>query len=54
VRSHKTGELVTAPHLFLGPARYVEHTGDRSIAITRRLKVPMPADFFAGATVVAS
>jgi len=54
IRSHKADEFGTAPYLFLGTATYVEHAGDRPIAITWRLEVPMPADFFAGATVVAS
>jgi hypothetical protein len=54
VRSHKADELGTAPYLFLGPAKYVQHTGDRPIAITWRLGVPMPTDFFTSATVVAN
>jgi hypothetical protein len=35
-----------APYLFLGPARYVDHTGDRPIAITWRLDDAMPTDVF--------
>lgn len=54
VRAHRSGDLGTAPYLFLGPATYVEHSGDRPIAITWRLNVPMPTDFFTSATVVAS
>lgn len=53
VRPHKSDDLGTASYLFLGPAKYVEHSGDRPIAITWRLAVPMPADFFTGATVIA-
>lgn len=42
-----------APYLFLGEARYVEHRGERPIAITWQLHTPMPADHFAVASVVA-
>jgi superfamily II DNA or RNA helicase/HKD family nuclease len=42
-----------APYLFLGEAAYVEHRGDRPIAITWRLRTPMPAADFAIASVVA-
>jgi len=43
-----------APYLFLGQATYVKHEGERPIAITWKLKRPMPIDFFAAAKVVAS
>lgn len=36
----------------LGEADYVEHRGERPIAITWRLRVPMPAADFATASVV--
>jgi len=42
-----------APYLFLGEASYVEHRGERPIAITWRLTAPMPAADFAAASVVA-
>ncbi len=42
-----------APYLFLGEADYVEHRGDRPIAITWRLRTAMPASHFASASVVA-
>jgi hypothetical protein len=42
-----------APYLFLGEATYLEHRGERPIAITWRLRTPMPADHFAVASVVA-
>ena len=42
-----------APYLFLGEADYVEHRGERPIAITWRLRTPMPAADFAVASVVA-
>jgi hypothetical protein len=38
--------------LFLGEADYVEHRGERPIAITWRLRVPMPAADFATASFV--
>lgn len=36
----------TAPYTLLGPAHYVEHTGERPIAITWRLANPIPADLY--------
>jgi hypothetical protein len=54
VRQHKADEFGTSPYLFLGPASYVQHTADRPIAITWRLKHAMPQDFFTDATVAAS
>jgi superfamily II DNA or RNA helicase len=53
-REEQKDEFGTSPYLFLGPARYRSHTGDRPIAITWELEHPLPADFFAAATVVAS
>ena len=41
-----------APYLFLGEADYVEHRGERPIAITWHLRTPMPAADFAAASVV--
>lgn len=41
------------PYFFLGPARYVAHTGSRPLAITWKLERPMPADFFEAASVLA-
>jgi hypothetical protein len=52
-REKKADDFGTAPYLFLGPARYVEHTGDRPIAITWQLDHPMPTDFFTSASVAA-
>jgi hypothetical protein len=43
----------TEPYMFLGPANYVSHTGDRPIAITWQLKHPMPLDVFTAARVAA-
>jgi hypothetical protein len=46
-------EIGTSPYVFLGPATYASHTGDRPIAITWRLDHPMPTDLFQAASVVA-
>jgi hypothetical protein len=52
-REKKSDEFGTAPYLFLGPARYVDHVGERPIAITWRLEHAMPTDFFTSASVVS-
>lgn len=52
-RQEPKDEFGTSPYLFLGPATYVSHTGDRPIAITWRLEAPMPMDFFNHASAVA-
>lgn len=41
------------PYLFLGEVDYVQHRGERPIAITWRLRTPLPAADFARASVVA-
>ena len=46
VREAKTNALGTAPYVFLGPADYVSHEGDRPMAITWRLRRSMPTDVF--------
>ncbi|MEU0469255.1 DUF3427 domain-containing protein [Amycolatopsis sp. NPDC006131] len=51
VRETKTDDLGAAPFVCLGPASYVEHRGERPIAITWRLHRPMPADAFSVASV---
>lgn len=53
VRQHKSDEFGTSPYLFAGPVRYLQHTGDRPIAITWLLEQPLPSDFFAAASVAA-
>jgi len=53
VRQKQTDEFGTAPYLFLGPARYVMHTGDRPIAITWELQHAMPAEFFGATAAIA-
>ena len=52
-RHQQKDEFGTSPYLFLGPATYVSHTGDRPIAITWRLKHDLPIDFFNVASAVA-
>jgi len=42
-----------APFICLGQADYVEHSGERPIAITWRLRRPMPADTYVAASAVA-
>ncbi len=44
----------TASYLFLGPATYVSHEGERPIAITWRLAHAMPSEFFQTASVAVS
>lgn len=47
VREAKTDSWgSTAPYMLLGPAEYVDHQGERPIAITWRLLNPIPADAF--------
>lgn len=46
VRETKTDALGAAPHIFLGPADYVSHEGDRPMAITWRLHQAMPAEVY--------
>ncbi len=41
-----------APYLFLGEVNYVEHRGERPIAITWHLDTPMPTADFAVASVI--
>jgi superfamily II DNA or RNA helicase/HKD family nuclease len=53
VRDAPTDDFGAAPFLCLGPASYVDHRGERPIAITWHLHRPMPADAFAVASVVA-
>ena len=53
VRESPTDELGAAPFLCLGQAAYVEHRGERPIAITWRLDRPMPAETFRLASVVS-
>ena len=55
VREAKRGQGgIASPYLFLGPCRLVEAHGDRPIAITWRLDLPMPRTFFQRAKAAAS
>jgi len=51
-RQRKQGDMGAEPYLFLGPADYVSHEGERPIGITWRLHHSMPSDFFAEAALV--
>ena len=53
VRQHKSDEFGTSAYLFAGPLRYVQHSGDRPIAITWQLERALPGDFFQNASVAA-
>lgn len=46
VREAKTNFLGTAPYVFLGPAEYVAHDGEKPMAITWRLHLPMPTEVY--------
>jgi hypothetical protein len=54
VRTAPEDELGAAPFLCLGQADYVEHRGEKPIAITWKLQRAMPGDVFRQASVVAS
>jgi superfamily II DNA or RNA helicase/HKD family nuclease len=53
VRETPTDDIGAAPFLCLGQASYVEHRGERPMAITWRLQRPMTAETFVTASVVA-
>jgi superfamily II DNA or RNA helicase/HKD family nuclease len=52
-RETNAGDFGARPYFFLGPARYVSHTGSRPMAITWKLDHPMPADFYESASMLA-
>jgi superfamily II DNA or RNA helicase/HKD family nuclease len=54
VREAPTDDLGSAPFLCLGLCDYVEHQGERPIAVTWRLRRRMPGETFRAASVVAS
>lgn len=54
VRAAKTTALGAAPYVFLGPADYVAHEGDKPMAITWRLRRPMPAEVYQASAAVAA
>ena len=45
-REHKSRNGLAQPYFFLGPARYVGHSGSRPMSITWRLEYPLPARLF--------
>lgn len=51
--SNKDAYGRTSPFTFLGPARYLRHTGERPMAIVWKLERPMPLDVFGVARVAA-
>jgi superfamily II DNA or RNA helicase len=53
-RESNDGQFGARPFFFLGPARYVNHTGSRPMAITWKLEYPMPAEFYEAASLLAS
>ena len=53
-RVEPRGEYDTAPYVFLGPAHYNTHVGERPIAITWELEHAMPTGIFEAGTVVES
>ncbi|WP_431987303.1 DUF3427 domain-containing protein [Streptomyces griseoflavus] len=55
VRRYKNTDIGGAqPWMLLGPAEYVKHEGSRPMAITWKLKYPVPADVLAYAKAVAA
>jgi hypothetical protein len=44
----------SAPYVFLDPADYVSHEGDRPMAITWRLHRPMPTEVFMASRVAVA
>jgi superfamily II DNA or RNA helicase/HKD family nuclease len=44
----------TQPYTFLGPARYVSHSGERPMAIVWELQRPMPTRFFSESKLAAA
>lgn len=53
VRETQKDDFGTSPYLFLGPATYVSHQGEKPIAITWKLEHAMPIDFYNAAAVAA-
>lgn len=51
MRAENTDAMGTAPYVFLGPADYVSHVGDRPMAITWKLRQSMPTEVYLSARV---
>jgi len=54
VRERKESASGAPPYVCLGPARYVESSGDRPVSFTWRLETPMPEELFEMARAVAA
>jgi hypothetical protein len=54
VRQAKTNALGTSPYVFLGPADYVSHEGDRPMAIPWRLRQSMPTEVYQASSVAVA
>lgn len=54
VRDRPDGLYGSEPFIFLGPVDYLDHRGERPIAVTWKLRRAMPADVFASGSVIAS
>jgi hypothetical protein len=54
VRSTKKDALGASPYVFLGPADYVSHEGDRPMAITWRLHKTMPTEVYTASSVAVA
>lgn len=54
VRAARTNALGAAPYVFLGPADYVSHEGDKPMAITWRLHLAMPTEVFQASSVAVA
>jgi superfamily II DNA or RNA helicase/HKD family nuclease len=54
VRAAKTTALGASPYVFLGPADYVSHEGEKPMAITWRLHQAMPAEVFQASGVAVA
>ncbi|MCX5369658.1 DEAD/DEAH box helicase [Streptomyces sp. NBC_00103] len=54
VRRYKNTDIGTSqPWMLLGPAEYVDHAGSKPMAITWRLKEPIPADVWTYSAIAA-
>jgi hypothetical protein len=53
VRHKRRQDGRTMPYMFLGPADYLSHKGERPISFVWRLRRPMPAGMFREAKVAA-
>lgn len=54
VRETTDDEIGAAPYTCLGLAEHVEHRGERPIAITWRLRRPMPAELLRAGQVTSA